>query len=125
VIGRVGLEVEQRIAPADEVVAQPPRPGCAERFRVGAGSSPSTVWARFCFDARLLGDVKWELDGDPVDAGDDVLATYRVHGRGRGSGVAVDQRITLLWSVRNGKVTRVRAYRERRTPLKLPGFGTS
>jgi hypothetical protein len=46
-------------------------------------------------------------------------------GRGRGSGVAVDQRITPLWSVRNGKVTRVRAYRERRTPLKLPGFGTS
>jgi hypothetical protein len=30
VIGRVGPEVEQRIAPADEVVAQSPRPGCAE-----------------------------------------------------------------------------------------------
>jgi hypothetical protein len=66
--------------------------------------------------------VTWERDRDPLDAGDEVVATYRVHGRGRASGAEVDQRITLLWSVRDDKITRVRAYRERSEALEAAGL---
>src|SRR6516164_1764554 len=52
---------------------------------------------------EIFGDVSWRLDADPLDAGDHVVATYRVHARGRASGVEVDQRITLIWTVRDGK----------------------
>jgi ketosteroid isomerase-like protein len=77
------------------------------------------AWRRWF---EVFGDVSWELDGDPVDAGDEVVVTYRVHGRGRGSGAEVDQRFTLLWSLQNGKVTRVRAYRERAEALEAAGL---
>jgi ketosteroid isomerase-like protein len=44
------------------------------------------AWRRWF---EIFGDVKWQLDREPLDAGNDVVATYRVHGRGRGSGVEV------------------------------------
>lgn len=77
------------------------------------------AWRRWF---EVLGDVEWQLDGDPIDADNDVVATYRVHGRGRGSGVAVDQRLTLVWSVRGGKVARVRAFLERSQALEAAGL---
>ena len=64
----------------------------------------------------------WHLDEDVVDVGDDVVATYRVRGRGRESGASVEQRITLVWSVRGGKVVRVRAYGERTDALESVGL---
>jgi ketosteroid isomerase-like protein len=71
-----------------------------------------------------LGEVKWQVDSDPIDAGDDVVTTYRVHGRGRGSGVEVDQRLTLVWTVRHGKIARVRAYAERGQALEAVKRGS-
>jgi ketosteroid isomerase-like protein len=76
------------------------------------------AWRRWF---AVFGDVQWALDGEPIDAGSDVVATYRVHGRGRESGVEVDQRLTLIWSVREGKIARVRAYRERAEALETVG----
>lgn len=71
---------------------------------------------------QVFGDVNWQLDGDPIDAGDDVVATYHVHVRGRGSGVEVDQRLTLVWSLSDGKITRVRAFLERPEALEAVGL---
>ena len=70
---------------------------------------------------EIFGDVSWRLDADPLDADDHVVATYRVHARGRASGVEVDQRITLIWTVRDGKISRVRAYRDRSEALEAVG----
>lgn len=67
-------------------------------------------------------DVSWEFDSEPVDAGDDVVATYRVHARGRGSGAAVDQRISLVWTVRGGRIARVRSYGARAQALEAVGL---
>jgi ketosteroid isomerase-like protein len=77
------------------------------------------AWRRWF---EIFGDVKWQLDGDPLDAGDEVVVTYRVHVRGRGSGAEVDQRLTLVWLVRDGKIARVRAYRERAEALEAAGL---
>jgi ketosteroid isomerase-like protein len=78
------------------------------------------AWRRWF---QVFGDVNWRIDGTPIDRGDDVVVTYRVHGRGRGSGVAVDQRITLVWTLRDRKVARVRAYLERAEALEVAGLG--
>jgi ketosteroid isomerase-like protein len=77
------------------------------------------AWRRWF---EIFGDVRWDFDGEPIDAGNDVVATYRIHGRGRGSGVEVDQRLTLIWSVRDSKIARVRAYRERAEALEAAGL---
>jgi ketosteroid isomerase-like protein len=76
------------------------------------------AWRRWF---EVFGEVSWHLDEDLVDAGEDVVATYLVRGRGRESGVSVEQRITLVWSVRVGKVVRVRAYFERAHALESVG----
>jgi ketosteroid isomerase-like protein len=49
---------------------------------------------------------------DLVDAGDKVVAFIRIVGRGRSSGVAIDQRIPTVWVVRGARVVRVKGYRD-------------
>jgi ketosteroid isomerase-like protein len=46
-----------------------------------------------------------------LDAGDGrVVLEYRIVGRGKGSGVPVDQPIAILWTVRDGKIVRAEGY---------------
>ena len=45
------------------------------------------------------------------------MVTTRISGRGRGSGLAIDQPITLVWAVDGGRVTRVWGFRERQEAL--------
>ena len=71
---------------------------------------------------EVLGEASWEFDEAALDAGDDVVATYRVHARGRGSGAEVDQRLTLIWTVRDGQIARVRAFRDRAEALEAVGL---
>ena len=59
---------------------------------------------------------------DVLDAGEHVVAETRIRGRGRGSGLEVDQRITLVWTVSGGRVTRVGGYRERGEALEAMGL---
>lgn len=66
-------------------------------------------------------DVTFQAD-DFLDAGDHVVVTTRIRGRGRGSGLAVDHTITLVWTVGDGRVTRVGGYRERREALEAIGI---
>jgi ketosteroid isomerase-like protein len=66
--------------------------------------------------------VDFRLEGSILESGDDVLANLQISGRGRGSGLPVNQRITLIWTVRGGRVTRVRAYRERAEALEAAGL---
>jgi ketosteroid isomerase-like protein len=66
--------------------------------------------------------VEFRLEGNILQSGDDVIATQRISGRGRGSGLSVNQRITLIWTVRSGRVTRVRAFRERADALEAAGL---
>jgi ketosteroid isomerase-like protein len=66
--------------------------------------------------------VEFRLGENFLDSGDDVIGTLRISGRGRGSGLPVNQTITLIFTVRGGRVTRVRAYRERAEALKAAGM---
>ena len=59
---------------------------------------------------------------DYLDAGEHVVVATRIRGRGRGSGLEVDQPITLLWAVNGGRVTHVRGYRDRSDALEAVGL---
>jgi ketosteroid isomerase-like protein len=66
-------------------------------------------------------DVQMEF-GEVADVGDEVIVTYPLHARGRGSGAEVNQSFTLVWTVRGGKVVRVRSYGAREEALEAVGL---
>ena len=41
---------------------------------------------------------------DVVEVGDNVVTTIWMSGRGRESGLLVDQRVSAVWTVRSGRV---------------------
>jgi ketosteroid isomerase-like protein len=57
-----------------------------------------------------------------VQAGHEVFASIRISGRGRGSGLLVDQRIPSVWTVHGGRVVRVRGYRDEAEALEAAGL---
>jgi ketosteroid isomerase-like protein len=56
-----------------------------------------------------------------LDAGDWVLVALHVQGRGKGSGVEVDQHFVEAWRMRDGKAIEHCAYRTREEALKAAG----
>ena len=58
-----------------------------------------------------------------LDAGDEVVAAVRISARGRESGLSIDQRIPSVWTVRGGRVVRVRGYRDETDALEAAGLG--
>ena len=102
-----------------------PRPAWADpriEFEVPGGPEPST---RFGMDAApgVEGFVKlWEnlrLDAEGYRELDDgsVFVVCRMRGRGKGSGVEVDQRRASLFDLRDGKLTRLALYWTATAPL--------
>lgn len=58
-----------------------------------------------------------------VDAGEGRIALlYRIVGRGKGSGVPVDQPIAILWTVREGKIWRGQGYLDPEEALAAAGL---
>ena len=64
-------------------------------------------WERFLWEAE-------ELD----DNGDVVVALVRARGWGRGSGLEVDRKAALIWTVQDGKASAARFYRHREAALE-------
>jgi ketosteroid isomerase-like protein len=58
-----------------------------------------------------------------IDAGDQVVAFVRVHGRGKGSGAGVDARIAQVWTIRAEKAIRLEYYGDRTKALNSVGLG--
>ena len=57
-----------------------------------------------------------------IDAGNDVIAILRVTGRGRKSGAPFERREAHVWTVRDGKLWRLRIYATRAEALKAVGL---
>jgi ketosteroid isomerase-like protein len=58
-----------------------------------------------------------------VDRGDRVLATVRLRGRGRGSGVEIDARFYDVYTLRDGKIVRMDQFTERSQALEAVEWG--
>ena len=66
-----------------------------------------------------------ELESDVeewIDAGDDVIAVMHVWGQGKRSGVPVETRQSHVWTVRGGKLWRLRVYDTKDDALKAVGL---
>ena len=57
-----------------------------------------------------------------IDAGDTVVASHLVRGRGKGSGVEVELPSTNVYTLRDGLVTEVHMYRDRTQALEAAGL---
>jgi ketosteroid isomerase-like protein len=56
------------------------------------------------------------------DLGDQVLALVALHGRGRGSGVPMDMPFAVIWTLREGKIAKCAAFRDRAQALEAAGL---
>ena len=71
------------------------------------------VWEEFRLEPEKL-----------VEAGDRVVALVRAVGRGRQSGLEIDDRVAVTFTFRDGKVARVRADPDRSEALKAAGLAS-
>jgi ketosteroid isomerase-like protein len=58
---------------------------------------------------EAMGEICFEAD-QVRDAGDSVVVEVRLTARGRETGIAVEQRITQVWGIRDGKATWAQTY---------------
>jgi ketosteroid isomerase-like protein len=66
-----------------------------------------------------------EIRNDPdelIDAGDQVVAVQHASGRAKRTGLPVDMRYTVVYTVHDGKIRRGREYAERSEALKAVGL---
>ena len=59
-----------------------------------------------------------------VDASGRILAVVRERAVGRASGIAFEARIFAVWTLRDGKITRMQGFRDREEASKPPGCGS-
>jgi ketosteroid isomerase-like protein len=70
------------------------------------------IWEGFRFDPEEL-----------IDAGDHVVASARISGRGRGSGIETEMDEFSVWTVRDGKVSSIiGGFRDRADALEAVGL---
>jgi ketosteroid isomerase-like protein len=69
------------------------------------------VWANYVWEPEEL-----------IKAGDNVVALLRSIGRGQGSGVEVERRTAIVWTVRDGRAMALRFFRDRREALEAVGL---
>ena len=83
----------------------------------GTARSPDGIRAAWGRWYEAFEEVRFEWD-EVSDIADHVVVTYQTRARGRGSGVLVDQAITLLWTLHAGRVVRIRSYSDRSEALE-------
>jgi ketosteroid isomerase-like protein len=57
-----------------------------------------------------------------IDAGDSVVMVGWERGRGKGSGIRVENRLFTVWTFRNGKAIRIKRFSERAEALEAVGL---
>ena len=99
-------------------------------------ADPDIVWnpveeaATQGHDAIRANLERWETDFEDfqatpeeyIDAGDQVLVTIHWSGRGRGSGLQVDIRTYMVFTLRDGKTIRMDEFTERSEAFEAAGL---
>jgi uncharacterized protein len=79
-------------------------------------------WAQLQEELRKVWE-EWRMTLERlVDAGDRVVSIERVRGRGRGSGVELDIRSATIWTLLDGRVTRVEGAMDPEEALNAVGL---
>ena len=112
---RDGLDgILEHVHPDIEWVQDPAFPG-AQTFH---GHEGVRRWFERLSDS--FGAFHVEVE-DLVDAGDRIVVLLTVHTRGAESGVAVDTRMAHVWTLKDGKGSRVRFYLDPAAALRDVG----
>jgi ketosteroid isomerase-like protein len=69
---------------------------------------------------EVWSDAHSELE-ELVDAGDRVISVYRYRGRGRVSGLDVEETFATVWTIKAGKAVRVQWFTDRAKSLAAVG----
>jgi ketosteroid isomerase-like protein len=65
----------------------------------------------------------WRLEVEELhDAGDDVVAILRQSGRSKATGLPVDMHFAQVWTIRDGKQTHMRMFREPEEAFRAVGL---
>jgi ketosteroid isomerase-like protein len=64
----------------------------------------------------------WEPE-ELIESGDQVVALLRSGGRGRGSGIELERRTAMVWTVPGNHATSLRFFRYRDAALETAGLG--
>jgi uncharacterized protein len=65
----------------------------------------------------------WELKLEELlDAGDKVVGIHRQHGRSRSTGIRVDMFFAMVWTLRDGRQTRMEMYSKVEEALEAVGL---
>jgi len=99
-------------------------------FDPGVVLNPTDEAPSYGFDAMRSDMERWAsafeeltvMFEEIIDAGDQVLVVAHHQGRGRKSGVMVDTRFYEVYTLREGKVSRVDEYTEREEALEAAGL---
>ena len=79
-------------------------------------------WAKLNEEIREVWE-EWRVTPERyVDVGDRVVVIGSAHGRGRGSGAEVEVRYGEIWTLRDGRVTRLEAGLDPEEALKAVGL---
>jgi uncharacterized protein len=98
------VEFDARARPGGQVYRG--HEGVAEAMRVWVGA-----WEDWKFEVEEI-----------IDAGDRVLVIGRESGRGRGSGVEIDQPNFIVFTLRDGRIVRWQGFVHRGPALEAAGF---
>ncbi len=69
------------------------------------------VWAKY----------RWERE-ELIESGDQVVALLRSSGKGRGSGIEIERRTAMVWTVRKKRARALRFFRDRAQALEAAGL---
>jgi ketosteroid isomerase-like protein len=64
----------------------------------------------------------WEPE-ELIESGDQVVALLRSSGTGRGSGIELERRTAMVWTVRGDRATSMHFFRDRAAALDATGLG--
>ena len=84
--------------------------------------------AGFLENLKLLDEVFEDVEVWPeefMEIGDDLLVRVYTSGRGRGSGIRVENRVTHIWTIREGKAIRFQVFQTTTEALAALGRSVS
>jgi ketosteroid isomerase-like protein len=71
--------------------------------------------------SQAFDDLRWQPE-DFIDAGDTIIVEARMSGRGKGSGVEVDQCVFHVWTIREERAAAVRTVFTKQEALEAAGL---
>jgi hypothetical protein len=90
-------------------------------LEAGVYRGPGALAAHWRQFLDAFEDYRFEIE-ELLDAGDDVVVLTHQLGRGKGSGIEVDMRNAWVFTLRDGKLARIRPYADRAEALAAAGL---